>query len=51
MINARAEGIATKSAYQRACADRRCVVPADGFYEWTGSKGARRPFLLGPKVD
>jgi len=48
MINARAEGIATKSAYERACADRRCVVPADGFYEWTGSKGARRPFLLRP---
>jgi len=48
MINARAEGIATKSAYQRAFADRRCLVPADGFYEWTGPKGARRPFLLRP---
>jgi putative SOS response-associated peptidase YedK len=33
MINARAEGIATKSAYRRAFAERRCLVPADGFYE------------------
>jgi putative SOS response-associated peptidase YedK len=48
MINARAEGVATKSAYRRAFAERRCVVPADGFYEWTGPKGARRPFLLRP---
>jgi putative SOS response-associated peptidase YedK len=49
MINARAEGIAGKSAYRRAFAERRCLVPADGFYEWTGPKGARRPFLLRPR--
>ena len=49
MINARAEGIATKSAFRRAFAERRCLVPADGFYEWTGPKGARRPFLLRPR--
>src|SRR5262249_26151423 len=48
MINARAEGIATKSAYGRAFAERRCLVPTDGFYEWTGQKGARRPVLLRP---
>src|SRR5215831_5428054 len=28
---------------------RRCLVPADGFYEWTGEKGKRRPFLLRPR--
>jgi putative SOS response-associated peptidase YedK len=28
---------------------RRCLVPADGFYEWTGPKGKRRPFLLRPR--
>jgi putative SOS response-associated peptidase YedK len=39
MINARAEGISTKSAFWRAFAERRCLVPADGFYEWTGPKG------------
>jgi putative SOS response-associated peptidase YedK len=34
MINARAEGIAAKPAYQQALARRRCIIPADGFYEW-----------------
>jgi putative SOS response-associated peptidase YedK len=44
MINARAEGIATKAAYKRALIRRRCIVPADGFYEWQvrGADGARR---------
>lgn len=49
MINARAEGTSTKSAFRRAFAERRCLVPADGFDEWTGPKGARRPFLLRPR--
>jgi putative SOS response-associated peptidase YedK len=49
LINARAEGIATKPAFRQAYAKRRCLVPADGFYEWTGPKGARRPFLLRPR--
>jgi putative SOS response-associated peptidase YedK len=34
MINARADGLATKSAYQRPFAKKRCLIPADGFYEW-----------------
>lgn len=34
MINARAEGIADKPAYRRAVARRRCLIPADAFYEW-----------------
>ena len=34
MINARAETVATKPAYKRAFAKRRCIIPADGFYEW-----------------
>ena len=49
MINARGEGIATKNAFRRAFAERRCLVPADGFYEWAGPKGTRRPFLLRPR--
>ena len=34
MINARAEGIADKAAFRSAVARRRCLIPADAFYEW-----------------
>jgi putative SOS response-associated peptidase YedK len=47
MINARAETLAEKPAYQRAFSRRRCILPADGFYEWQllskqGSAKARK---------
>ena len=34
LINARAETVQTSNAYKRAFAKRRCIIPADGFYEW-----------------
>ncbi|HEX5094882.1 MAG TPA: SOS response-associated peptidase [Acidimicrobiia bacterium] len=34
LINARADTVASKPAYKRAFVKRRCIVPADGFYEW-----------------
>jgi putative SOS response-associated peptidase YedK len=34
MINARAEGLAESGAFKRSFAKKRCLVPADGFYEW-----------------
>ena len=42
-INARSETIETRSAFRDAFQKRRCVVPADGFFEWTGPKTARQP--------
>ena len=50
LINARAEGIAAKPAFREAIRERRCLVPADGFYEWQGEKGARTPFVIRPRA-
>lgn len=49
LINARAEDALEKPSFRNAMRYRRCLVPADGFYEWTGPKGKRRPFLLRPR--
>jgi len=46
LINARSETVAEKAAFRAAFKRRRCLLPADGFYEWTGPKGAKRPFLF-----
>jgi len=48
MINARAEGIATKPAFRAAFRQRRALVLADGFYEWRKVEGAGRkqPMLI-----
>ena len=42
LINARAESIAKKPAFAAACRERRCLIPADGFYEWTKDEGGNR---------
>jgi putative SOS response-associated peptidase YedK len=39
MINARSDGIATKPAFRAAVARRRCIIPADAFYEWQRREG------------
>jgi putative SOS response-associated peptidase YedK len=42
MINARAEKLATSNAFKRAFERKRCIVPADGFYEWQKIEGKRK---------
>jgi putative SOS response-associated peptidase YedK len=48
MINARAESLATKNAYKPALKRRRCLIPADGFYEWRKVPGSKRkqPYFI-----
>ena len=52
MINARAEGITEKAAYRSAIAERRCLIPADAFYEWqrrtdaAGGPKGRLPYVI-----
>jgi putative SOS response-associated peptidase YedK len=53
LINARSEGIAAKPAFRSALLRRRCIIPADSFYEWQvqpagpgGTKRGRRPYVI-----
>ena len=46
MINARAESLLDKPAFKQAAVSRRCLVPADGFYEWAAEDGHKVPYWI-----
>ena len=46
MINARSETASTKPAFRGALKSRRCLIPADGFYEWMRTGEAKQPFCF-----
>jgi putative SOS response-associated peptidase YedK len=49
LINARAESVLDKPAFRNAMRRRRCLIPADGFYEWKQDGAHKRPFYAGAK--
>ena len=46
MINARSEAAGTKPAYRDALKSCRCLIPADGFYEWQKTGNAKQPYCF-----
>ena len=49
LINARGESVNDKPAFRNAMKRRRCLFPADGFYEWKEEGGRKRPYVVRPK--
>ena len=49
LINARGESVIDKPAFRAAMKRRRCLIPADGFYEWQATGNRKRPFYVRAK--
>ncbi len=49
MINAKAETLAQRPAFRTAYRRRRCLIPADGFYEWKQLSGRKQPYYFAMK--
>ncbi len=50
LINARTDTVLEKPSFKNAMKYRRCLVPADAFYEWTGATGHKRPHMIRPVI-
>jgi len=50
LINGRGESVNDKPAFRNAMKRRRCLIPADGFYEWKDHGGGKRPFVVRPRA-
>jgi putative SOS response-associated peptidase YedK len=48
MINARVESVGERASFRQAIERRRCLVPANGFYEWKREQGAKVPYWIHP---
>jgi putative SOS response-associated peptidase YedK len=46
LINARVETAGEKPAFRKALAERRCLLPADGYYEWYVDEGRKQPYFI-----
>jgi putative SOS response-associated peptidase YedK len=51
MINARAETAPEKPSFRKAFRERRCLIPADGFYEWKRTNGSKQPYYIHMKDE
>jgi putative SOS response-associated peptidase YedK len=50
-INARADTLASSGMFRQAFEKRRCLIPADGFYEWKGAKPPKQPYFIHRRDD
>jgi putative SOS response-associated peptidase YedK len=50
-INARSETVATSGMFQGALAKRRCLVPADAFYEWKALPDGKHPYAIARTIE
>ncbi|MCA9897857.1 MAG: SOS response-associated peptidase [Anaerolineales bacterium] len=51
MINARSETVAEKPSFRTAFKRRRCLIPADGFYEWQKQGSGKQPMFIRPVAE
>jgi putative SOS response-associated peptidase YedK len=51
MFNARSETVAEKASFRAPFAQRRCLVPASGYYEWQAREGGKQPYFIYPEDE